>query len=574
MCEMILRGNAVSPGVAAGPVYLYAPQAIHARHEFAGPEDAQAEQRAYATARSRAREQLHSLQQRLGKEEAEKAAIFDAHLDLVDDEVIVEEIEAEILRHGRTAGFAVQSVYGRYAKVMAAMEDETMAQRAADLDDVAQRLLRLLYGLPGQDLSCLPGPVILVADDLLPSDTAAMDRANVLGIAAQKGGATSHSAIMARSWGIPAVLGIPGLLGQVQSGQTAVLDALEGTLNTTPNDAAQHEAQKKLAAWRKDAAEAQRFLNAPASTQDGVRVEIGLNLGNVSAQALAASPATDFVGLLRTEFLYLEASHMPTEEEQYAAYKKVLLEYAPRPVTVRTLDIGGDKTLPYFELPKEENPFLGQRALRLCFAHPQLLRTQFRAALRAAAHGSLWLMLPMVSGIEDFCRAKQMLEQARTELAAQGIGPLGEAKLGVMIETPAMVMMAPEIARRADFASIGTNDLCQYLTAADRMNPAVAPYCRATHPALYRAIAMAVRAFDQAGKPICVCGEMAGDPQAACALVGLGLRKLSMSASQLAKVKRALSRHTAVQLQRLAGEILACEDAGEVLQCMQAALAL
>ena len=212
MCEMILRGNAVSPGVAAGPVYLYAPQAIHAWQEFAGPEDAQAEQRAYATARSRAREQLHSLQQRLGKEEAEKAAIFDAHLDLVDDEVIVEEIEAEILRHGRTAGFAVQSVYGRYAKVMAAMEDETMAQRAADLDDVAQRLLRLLYGLPGQDLSCLPGPVILVADDLLPSDTAAMDRANVLGIAAQKGGATSHSAIMARSWGIPAVLGIPGLL--------------------------------------------------------------------------------------------------------------------------------------------------------------------------------------------------------------------------------------------------------------------------------------------------------------------------------------------------------------------------
>ena len=452
--------------------------------------------------------------------------------------------------------------------------DARIRERAADLSDVKLRLLRILQGAPARGLDSLERPVIVAAKELLPSDTAAMDRANVLGIAAQKGGATSHSAIMARSWGIPAVLGIPGLLGQVQSGQTAVLDALEGTLNTTPDDAAQHEAQKKLAAWRKDAAEAQRFLNAPASTQDGVRVEIGLNLGNVSAQALAASPATDFVGLLRTEFLYLEASHMPTEEEQYAAYKKVLLEYAPRPVTVRTLDIGGDKTLPYFELPKEENPFLGQRALRLCFAHPQLLRTQFRAALRAAAHGSLWLMLPMVSGIEDFCRAKQMLEQARTELAAQGIGPLGEVKLGVMIETPAMVMMAPEIARRADFASIGTNDLCQYLTAADRMNPAVAPYCRATHPALYRAIAMAVRAFDQAGKPICVCGEMAGDPRAACALVGLGLRKLSMSASQLAKVKRALSRHPAVQLQRLAGEILACEDAGEVLQCMQAALAL
>ena len=567
---MVYYGTGISRGVAAGPIYCYEPFVPAPPCPAHG--GSVEEQRAlYEAAKQTAHVELSRMCARL---EANKAAIFEAHMDILDDEVMDEEILAGIEGEQWTAQWAVEQVYEHYRAVLGNAPDARIRERAADLSDVKLRLLRILQGAPARGLDSLERPVIVAAKELLPSDTAAMDRANVLGIAAQKGGATSHSAIMARSWGIPAVLGIPGLLGQVQSGQTAVLDALEGTLNTTPDDAAQHEAQKKLAAWRKDAAEAQRFLNAPASTQDGVRVEIGLNLGDVSAQALAASPATDFVGLLRTEFLYLEASHMPTEEEQYAAYKKVLLEYAPRPVTVRTLDIGGDKTLPYFELPKEENPFLGQRALRLCFAHPQLLRTQFRAALRAAAHGSLWLMLPMVSGIEDFCRAKQMLEQARTELAAQGIGPLGEVKLGVMIETPAMVMMAPEIARRADFASIGTNDLCQYLTAADRMNPAVAPYCRATHPALYRAIAMAVRAFDQAGKPICVCGEMAGDPRAACALVGLGLRKLSMSASQLAKVKRALSRHTAVQLQRLAGEILACEDAGEVLQCMQAALAL
>lgn len=567
---MVYYGTGISRGVAAGPIYCYEPFVPAPPCPAHG--GSVEEQRAlYEAAKQTAHVELSRMCARL---EANKAAIFEAHMDILDDEVMDEEILAGIEGEQWTAQWAVEQVYEHYRAVLGNAPDARIRERAADLSDVKLRLLRILQGAPARGLDSLERPVIVAAKELLPSDTAAMDRANVLGIAAQKGGATSHSAIMARSWGIPAVLGIPGLLGQVQSGQTAVLDALEGTLNTTPDDAAQHEAQKKLAAWRKDAAEAQRFLNAPASTQDGVRVEIGLNLGDVSAQALAASPATDFVGLLRTEFLYLEASHMPTEEEQYAAYKKVLLEYAPRPVTVRTLDIGGDKTLPYFELPKEENPFLGQRALRLCFAHPQLLRTQFRAALRAAAHGSLWLMLPTVSGIEDFCRAKQMLEQARTELAAQGIGPLGEVKLGVMIETPAMVMMASEIARRADFASIGTNDLCQYLTAADRMNPAVAPYCRATHPALYRAIAMAVRAFDQAGKPICVCGEMAGDPRAACALVGLGLRKLSMSASQLAKVKRALSRHPAVQLQRLAGEILACEDAGEVLQCMQAALAL
>lgn len=565
---MICQGKGVSPGVAVGAVYVYAPRVLHAQSEFAP--DASPEQQAYARARQRAREQLLELQGRFGGQDAEKAAIFNAHLDLLDDEVIVEEVEDAIARKGNAAGFAVEQVYGRYAQVMAALEDPTLSQRAADLTDVCQRLLRLLYGAPEQDLSCLPGPVIVAAEDLLPSDTASLDRANVLGIAACKGGATSHSAIMARGWGIPAVLGIENLLTVVHTGDTVVLDALEGTLDTAPDADACARAREKREAWQRDTQLTRQFLTVPGATADGVAVDIGLNLGGVSDEEPEGAAATDFVGLLRTEFLYMEADHMPTEDEQCAAYEKVLRAWAGRPVTVRTLDIGGDKTLPYFELPREENPFLGQRALRLCFAHPDILLTQFRAALRAAVHGDLWLMLPMVSGVEDFCRARDLLARARAQLEGRGV-LAGQVKLGVMIETPAMVLMAGEIAAEADFASIGTNDLCQYLTAADRMNPAVAEYCSPFHPALYRAVAMTVRAFQKAGKPLCVCGELAGDEQAACVLVGLGLRKLSMSLSQVARVKRALRRRTLPQLEALAAQVLGCTDSREVLQWIQAA---
>ena len=563
---MICQGKGVSPGVAVGQVYIYAPHVLHARSEFA--QSVSAEKEAYAAARIAAQKQLRELQNRLKEQDAEKAAIFDAHLDLLDDEVIVEEIELAIEEKKNEAGFAIEQVYDRYARMMAAVEDETLSQRADDLADVCQRLLRQIYGVPEQDLSCLPGPVIVAAEDLLPSDTASLDRRNVLGIVTCKGGATSHSAIIARSWEIPAVLGIADLLTQVRDGDVVILDAMAGTLDTTPDDFARNQALQKREAWLKDAELARRFLTVKGATADGVAVHIGLNLGGLQDDELAGAQATEFVGLLRTEFLYMETDHMPTEDEQCMAYETELREWGSREVTVRTLDIGGDKTLPYFALPKEENPFLGQRALRLCFAHPEILQTQFRAALRAAVHGNLWLMLPMVSGVEDFERSRRLLDQTRDELVAQGV-EIGCVKLGVMIETPAMVLMAPEIAAVADFASIGTNDLCQYLTAADRMNPSVAEYCSPFHPALYRAVAMTVQAFQKANKPLCVCGELAGDEYASCILIGLGLRKLSMSLSQVARVKRALSRYTVSEMEAMAGQILGCANSQEVLQCIQ-----
>ena len=259
----------------------------------------------------------------------------------------------------------------------------------------------------------------------------------------------------------------------------------------------------------------------------------------------------------------MDADHFPTEDEQAGQYEKVLRAFGQRPVVLRTLDIGGDKTLRYFQLPREDNPFLGSRALRLCFENPEMFLTQLRAALRAAVHGNLWLMFPMVGSLEDVRRAKGFVEQARRQLAGRG-ERAGEVKLGAMIEVPSAALMAPELAREVDFASIGTNDLCQYLTAADRMNPAVAPYYQSWHPALFRLIGMVARAFEQAGRPLCVCGELGGDALAAPALVGLGLRKLSMSASSLARVKKALAGMTLGEMCSLAARVTACADEEQV----------
>lgn len=564
---MIYHGNPVSDGVAIGSAFLYMPDRLSAK-ERRRVNTAQQELENYHAACREAERRLQQIQMELSAQDADKAEIFAAHVELLHDEEIVAEIRAAI-EDGAGAVWAIESVYQQYADILAGLGDELLVERAQDLIDVQQRLMRLLIGMPEQDLSSLPGSVIVFCDDLMPSDTATIDRKNVLGIVAQKGGYTSHSAIIARDWGIPAVLGVANVLSQVASGETVILDALEGTLQTGATAADIAQAEQKQRRLMDEKASASTYLHKDGCTSDGVRIEIGLNIGNSGPDALRGSGATDFVGLFRTEFLYMEADHMPTEEEQFAEYKKVLLEYGTRPVTLRTLDIGGDKSLPYFALPKEQNPFLGVRALRLCFAHPDILRTQLRAALRASVYGTLWIMFPMVSGLEDFAAAKSILEEEREKLRAANIAVGSNIKVGVMIETPAAVLMADHLAREVDFASIGTNDLCQYLTAADRMDPAVAQYCRNTHPALYRAIAHTARAFREANKPLSVCGELGGIADAACVLAGIGLRKLSMSFRSVAAVKKALSSHPLDELEHLAAAVLTCADADEVEATMR-----
>lgn len=563
---MIYKGNPVSAGIAVGSAFVYDPKTL-AVPEGTPVLSPECELAQYENAARKAQERLREIQAAFAGKDDDKAEIFSAHLDMIDDEEISEEIRSAI-HSGIGAAAAVESVYRQYADLMVSLNDDFMVQRAHDLLDVQQRLLHILLGVQEQNLSRLDGPVIVVCDDLLPSDTATMDRANVLGIVAQKGGYTSHSAIIARGWGIPAVLGISDIMSCIFSGDTVVLDAIAGNLHSCPTPEELQNAAARQTEFLAQKKISEEFLYYPGKTRDGVPVEIGLNMGKPAPEVLEASAATDYVGLFRTEFLYMESDHMPTEEEQFSAYKKVLLEYGDRPVTLRTLGIGGDKSLPYFELPREDNPFLGIRALRLCFENEDIMRTQLRAALRASVYGTLWIMFPMVSGLEDFAKARIIVLEEREHLLQSGIAVNDNIRLGVMIETPAAVMMVDQIAKHVDFASIGSNDLCQYLTAADRMNSSVAKYCRSSHPALYRAIALTIQAFQKENKPLSICGELGGDKNAACVLVGMGLRKLSMSMHAVPMVKQALSRYDLPYLETLAEAVLECADADEVELCM------
>lgn len=548
---MVLRGNGVSKGVAIGEIFLYQPfipQTTEAH--YSGDPKQYLEQ--YEALCLQARVELQAIRERMMQTDAEKAAIFSAQMEILCDEVMDEEIRDGIQYDTWMPDWAVETVYSRYERRLQKAGDPLIRERAADLKDVKNRLLRIWCGVPQQSLAQLEKPVIIAAHDLLPSDTAVMERDHVLGIVTESGGTTSHSAIIARSYGIPAVLGIPNLLPRLTNGEKVILDAVDGVLITRPDGKQEKEMRIKQKEYEIHAARIQKYLHRDPLTADGERIEIGLNIGSARPEDLEGSSVTDFVGLFRTEFLYMDNDHLPTEEEQIIQYQKALLEYAPRPVVLRTLDIGGDKTLPYFPLPQEQNPFLGKRALRLCFDSPELFRTQLRVALRASVAGQLWIMLPMVSSIEEIKRAKALLEQAKQELRQEKL-PFDEGvKLGIMIEIPAVAVIADLIAPEVDFASIGTNDLCQYLMAVDRMNPEVTSYYQSYHPALFRLIGYVVERFKQAGKPICICGELGGDPLAAPVLVGLGIRKLSMSLSSVAAVKRALAGFTVKQMEEMA----------------------
>lgn len=566
---MLYQGNPVSPGISIGRVYRFIPYTPRAGAQRADAADAEKELERYHSARMAAREELEGLCRRFSSGDQEKAAIFTAHLDMLMDAVMEEDICAAIEEEQFTAEWAVQSVYDRYAEQIAGAADPLLRERAADLRDVSRRLLRCLEGAEDHDLSCLEYPAIVVAHDLLPSQTALLDRDNVLGIAAEIGGSTSHSAIIARSYGIPAVLGISGILEAVSDGESIILDALHGTLTTVPTPDELATAERRKSEYTVRSTELRRWRDVSCVMADGTQIGIHLNIGSADPDELSASAYTDGVGLFRSEFLYLGKNQLPGEEEQLEAYRRVLETFAPRPVVLRTLDIGGDKKVDCMDLPQEENPFLGNRALRLCFQRPEIFRTQLRAALRASVFGTLWLMFPMVSSVDDIRRAKASVESVREELAREGAPVDPGMKLGIMIETPAMAVLADRAVEEVDFASIGTNDLCQYTLAVDRLNPEVGAYYQSYHPALLRLIGMAGRAFRTAGKPLCVCGELGGDPMAAAVLVGMGVEKLSMSASAVAGVKKMLCGLTMEKARQAAKLAASCSTAEEVRCCLE-----
>jgi phosphotransferase system enzyme I (PtsI) len=447
----------------------------------------------------------------------------------------------------------VESIFEQFAGILEKAGDDLIAARAADLRDVKRRIQGVLLGVDKPDLSRLPGNVVLAAVDLSPSDTASLDRKHIKGIVIERGGAISHTAILAKSFRIPAVVGAEGIMSAAE-GEDILLDAVKGEIFSGNEKEAYVGFMEAKINFSKKEAEAAGFRALPGMTSDGERIYLGLNIGAPGWEE--DEQQYDFVGLFRTEFFYMESRHMPSEEKQFHAYRQVVEQAKGRVVTLRTLDIGGDKELPYVSRPKEGNPLLGRRAIRLCFAEPGLFLAQLRAALRASAHGKLQIMFPMVTCLGDIQKAKEYVETAKLDLRNRKEWFDEKIKIGIMIEIPSIAVVADQAAAMVDFASIGSNDLCQYLCAADRMNPAVTNSYQGLSPAMLRMMGYVAREFGRAGKPICVCGELAGSPGAALALVGLGIRQLSMESACLSSVKQALAHATIHQLEQEVKELI------------------
>ena len=544
-----LRGCPVSKGIAYEKTYIYKSfSGFVPEEKFVGDEKPHLDKlnKSYKMAHN----ELSLLIEELAKYDEDKAKIFIAHCEILGDEEIVLSIKREIKNNKYIPAYAVWKAYEEFIQLLSGVDDLLISERCADLIDVRNRLIRKILGIKESTLSSLSEDVIIIAHDLLPSDTVSLDRLHVKGIITEVGGSTSHSAIIAKSYQIPAVLGVSNITSIATDDDLIAMDAVDGVIILNPNDNQLYEIKKKKEEFEKMSAITKEYIDKAPLTADGTRIDIGINIG--SDEVSDYSNLYDFVGLFRTEFLYMNSNHLPSEEEQFNAYKKVVEDAKGKPVTLRTLDIGGDKTLQYYDLPKEMNPFLGKRALRLCFDDVEIFLTQLRAALRASKFGMLNIMFPMVGSIDDIRRAKQLVKKAKDQLKQKNIDFDPNIKLGIMIEIPSIALIADKAAKEVDFASIGTNDLCQYTCAVDRMNPGVSQYYQSLSPAMIKIIDMAVSAFNDAGKLISICGEMGGDPYSAVLLVGLGVRKLSMSFANIAGVKQSLSKVTVIEAESIA----------------------
>src|SRR6478672_4576529 len=525
-----------------------------------GAAAADAEAARLRDAANRAADDLMALSERVGAAGHEdEAAIFMAHAAMAWDPTLIDGAVARITGEGEDGVAAIQAAGESVAAMLVALDDPILSARGADVIDVADRIARLLAGLPVEE-DLLPSPAVVVADDLSPSLTATLPREHILGIVLEAGSPTAHAAILARAYGIPAVVGVRGVLALLAaSGAVAelALDGATGEVVLAPDAATiadfDGRAARVTASRATDAAEA----SLPAVTLDGLEVTLLANIGTPAEAAPARALGARGVGLFRTEFLFLERSTPPTEDEQAAAYREVVEAFGGDPVTIRLLDIGGDKPIPYLPMPPEDNPFLGVRALRLAHDRPELFVTQLRACYRAAVAGPVKVMAPMVADAGDAALLLELAARARSELASAGV-ETGHVDLGVMLEIPSAVLAADSWFADVSFASLGTNDLTQYTLAVDRGNPALERYRDAMHPAVLRLIAMAAESAARAGIGLSVCGEMGGDPAAALALVGLGVTQLSMGAASLPAVRRAIRGAPAAALRETA--LLALHD--------------
>ncbi|WP_122627581.1 phosphoenolpyruvate--protein phosphotransferase [Lucifera butyrica] len=563
-----LQGIGVSEGFAIGQaVWLEeteqqdCPETIAAGAE---QEELERFEAACAAVKAELDKQIETMTEKLGAKQAE---IFTAHRMMLEDPTLVDAV-TEMINNRQSAVFAVHKVTAEMAAMFAAMDNDYMRERAADITDIGRRLTRKLQGRDNDGAAAVSNGIV-VAQDLLPSDTALLDKDKVLGFVTALGGKTSHTSILARAAGLPAVVGLGGQLDEISPRATIILDGGAGLVLVDPDAATVAKYEKKLEdyqRWRKLLAAVKEL---PSQTADGRVVEIAANIGTPQEIAKVQNVNADGIGLFRTEFVFMGRTELPTEEEQFEAYKQVLEGLPNKKVIFRTLDAGGDKELDYLGLPPEANPALGLRAVRLCFSRTDIFKTQLRALLRASVYGNLHIMFPMISGLEEFRQAKSMLNQAREELTRQGIACKQKVPVGIMVEIPAAAVMADVLAQEVDFFSIGTNDLVQYTVAVDRMNEQVAYLSDYFHPAVLRLISRVIEASHNAGKWTGMCGEMAGDPLATVLLTGFGLDEFSMHAGAVLEVKNLIRRIKTDEAQAYAKEAMKLGTSAEIRAYLQ-----
>ncbi|HCY5828955.1 phosphoenolpyruvate--protein phosphotransferase [Staphylococcus aureus] len=562
----LIKGIAASDGVAIAKAYLLVePDLTFDKNEKVT--DVEGEVAKFNSAIEASKVELTKIRNnaevQLG---ADKAAIFDAHLLVLDDPELIQPIQDKIKNENANAATALTDVTTQFVTIFESMDNEYMKERAADIRDVSKRVLSHILGVELPNPSMIDESVVIVGNDLTPSDTAQLNKEFVQGFATNIGGRTSHSAIMSRSLEIPAIVGTKSITQEVKQGDMIIIDGLNGDVIVNPTEDELIAYQDKRECYFADKKELQKLRDADTVTVDGVHAELAANIGTPNDLPGVIENGAQGIGLYRTEFLYMGRDQMPTEEEQFEAYKEVLEAMDGKRVVVRTLDIGGDKELSYLNLPEEMNPFLGYRAIRLCLAQQDIFRPQLRALLRASVYGKLNIMFPMVATINEFREAKAILLEEKENLKNEGHDISDDIELGIMVEIPATAALADVFAKEVDFFSIGTNDLIQYTLAADRMSERVSYLYQPYNPSILRLVKQVIEASHKEGKWTGMCGEMAGDETAIPLLLGLGLDEFSMSATSILKARRQINGLSKNEMTELANRAVDCATQEEVIE--------
>ena len=561
---MRIQGISGSRGVAVGNVYRYIQEEIVIPDYTVAEDKVEAEIGKFASAMAATLKQLDTIRQKALKDMGpEEAAIFEAHMQIAQDPSLSDGIKSLVETSHTNVVAATAQTIETFANIFLGMEDPYMRERGADIKDIGDRLMRNMLGMNPRGLSHISGEVILVAQDLAPSDTASLDKNVVKGIVTAAGGPTSHAAIMARTLEIPAVMGV-GDIENFVDGDKAVVLGTDGIVEINPSDADWDEYTNQAAAFQEELKRLRESANLEATTTDGHHVELFGNIGKAKDAKNALTMGAQGIGLYRTEFLYMENDELPAEDVQFEEYKKVAQDMKGKPVIIRTMDIGGDKELKCLDLPSEMNPFLGYRAIRISLNRPDIFKVQLRALLRASAFGDIHIMYPMIASVEEVKQANAMLDECKAELTAEGKEFNKDIKVGIMIEVPAAAVISPILAKYVDFFSIGTNDLCQYTLAVDRMNEAIGSLYQPLHPGVIRLIKHVIDASHEQGKFTGMCGELASDPVATMILLGLGLDEFSMTASSIPLIKNILRSVSKAECEEVANKALTMDTAEEI----------